>query len=527
MLNFEPKEPMNKTAKYITVFLFPLFFSLSCDEGFDELNTNPVQPTSLDPIYLMNRASLFASHSGNTLPYELAIVQQIVTPNGGVLAGGNYNQDNRTVTLGNWNKYFREVLKHTADVKEKTKDDPGRSNLYQMARILHSYGTMVLTDSYGDIPYTAAGRGFLDGEVTPVYDSQESIYQDILNELDQAVNGLSPEGEIETGDIFYNGNVAQWKKLGNSLMLRAAMRHTKVSPNRAREWAIKAIQAGVMTSNEDNWVIFHDFNYFNALGNTLNATEANNYYLAEPFEQFLTETNDPRLGSIAVRYIGARNGPDQNNALAGNPPEHVTLSRDPQDQMGFPMGYDNASIADVVSQRGLSSFYEFSQVDRTRMAKRDAPIYMVSYSQTLLLVAEAALRGWVSNDVAQLYADAVEADMEQMAEYGPDTAIPALAIEAYLQANPLNMDNAMEEINTQYWVSSFLNGPEAFANFRRSGFPDLAPNPYPGSEINGNFIRRLTYPDSEFSVNNDNIQQALTRQGPDNLDTRVWWDIEE
>src|SRR5690606_20307372 len=126
--------------------------------------------------------------------YELAIVQQIVTPNGGVLAGGNYNQDNRTVTLGNWNKYFREVLKHTADVKEKTKDDPGRSNLYQMARILHSYGTMVLTDSYGDIPYTAAGRGFLDGEVTPVYDSQESIYQDSLNELDQAVNGLSPEG---------------------------------------------------------------------------------------------------------------------------------------------------------------------------------------------------------------------------------------------------------------------------------------------------------------------------------------------
>ena len=75
-------------------------------------------------------------------------------------------------------------------------------------------------------------------------------------------------------------------------------------------------------------------------------------------------------------------------------------------------------------------------------------------------------------------------------------------------------------------MSSFLNGPEAFANFRRSGYPDLAPNPYPGSEINGDFIRRLTYPDSEFSVNNDNVQQAVARQGPDNLDTRVWWDVE-
>src|SRR5690606_22322360 len=186
------------------------------------------------------------SHSSNNLHYELAIVQQIVTPYGGVLAGGNFNQDNRTITLGNWNKYFREALKHTTDVKEKTKDDPSRTNLYHMSRILHSFGAMVLTDSYGDVPYTAAGKGFIEGEVTPAYDSQESIYQDILIEMDQAVNGLSAQGRIETGDIFYNGDVEQWKKLGNSLMLRAAMRHTKVNPDRAREWAIKAIQGGLM-----------------------------------------------------------------------------------------------------------------------------------------------------------------------------------------------------------------------------------------------------------------------------------------
>lgn len=516
---------MKKLAKYIPIAFCMLFFSTSCDEGFDELNINPVQPTSLDPIYLMNRASLFASHSGNNLQYELAIVQQIVTPYGGVLAGGNFNQNNRLYSIGNWNKYFREVLKHTTDVKTKTIEDPSRANLYQMARILHSFGAMVLTDSYGDIPYSAAGKGFLEGEVTPVYDTQESIYLDILNELEQAVNGLSAQGKIETGDIFYNGDAEQWRRLGNSLMLRAAMRHTKVNPDRAREWAIKAIQGGVMESNDDNWVIFHDFNYANAVGNTLNATEANNYYLAAPFEQFLSENNDPRLGSIAVRFIGAENGPDQNNALAGNPPAHVTLSRDPQDQMGFPMGYDNASIEQVVEQRGLSSFYEFSQVDRTRMARRDAPIYLVTYSQTLLLVAEAAARGWVTDDVAGRYSAAIEANMEQMADYGPETAIPASVIEAYLQANPLDMDNAMEEINAQYWVSSFLDGPEAFANFRRSGYPELAPNPYPGSEISGEFIRRLTYPDSEFSVNNDNVQQAVARQGQDNLDTRVWWDV--
>jgi hypothetical protein len=82
----------------------------------------------------------------------------------------------------------------------------------------------------------------------------------------------------------------------------------------------------------------------------------------------------------------------------------------------------------------------------------------------------------------------------------------------------------MEQIGNQYWVASFLNGYEGFANFRRTGYPALTPNPYPGRDISGDFIRRLSYPDAEFSVNNANIQAAVQRQGPDNLDTRVWWD---
>ena len=73
-------------------------------------------------------------------------------------------------------------------------------------------------------------------------------------------------------------------------------------------------------------------------------------------------------------------------------------------------------------------------------------------------------------------------------------------------------------------MASFLNGPEVFANFRRSGFPKLTPNPYPGKEIKGSFINRLTYPDSEISVNKAKLDEAVGRQGADNLDTRVWWD---
>jgi len=99
-------------------------------------------------------------------------------------------------------------------------------------------------------------------------------------------------------------------------------------------------------------------------------------------------------------------------------------------------------------------------------------------------------------------------------------------IDSYIAANPLNLTNAVEEINTQYWVASFLNGPELFANFRRSGYPDLTPNPYPAQDITGDFINRLTYPPAEIAVNQANLQEAVSRMGPDNLDTKVWWDVD-
>ena len=116
--------------------------------------------------------------------------------------------------------------------------------------------------------------------------------------------------------------------------------------------------------------------------------------------------------------------------------------------------------------------------------------------------------------------------MEKMAEYGDNAAIAEADIAEYIAAHPLDLNNALEQINTQYWVSSFLDGPEVWANFRRSGYPALTPNPYPGSELSGDFIRRFVYPDSEYVVNLENVLEANSRQGPDTMDTRVWWDTE-
>jgi hypothetical protein len=154
---------------------------------------------------------------------------------------------------------------------------------------------------------------------------------------------------------------------------------------------------------------------------------------------------------------------------------------------------------------------------------------LVTAAQTNLLLAEARFRGWItSGTAAQYFADGIKAHMDQMALYDVNSAITATARDTYVTANPLTAGNELQQINTQYWIASFLNGPEAFANFRRSGFPALTPNPYgqPNNPDvpNGTFIRRLTYPTSELSVNTDNVNEAIARQGVDKLSTRVWWD---
>jgi hypothetical protein len=382
---------------------------------------------------------------------------------------------------------------------------------------------MILTDTYGDIPFLEAGQGFLSNTVTPKYDAQQAIYANILTELDEASAALDASQARETQEVLYAGDIAKWKRFGYSLLLRAAMRLTKVDAAKAQEYVAKAVAGGVMQSNDDNAIIRHRAPFNNAVGGTLNSTEANNYYLTGTFVDYLKNNNDPRLASIAVRYVGAASGAQQVEARA---------NRDPAVQIGMPMGYDNATIAPIVQAKGLASFYDFSQLDRTRMGNNEAPNFLVTYAQTQLLMAEAVIRGWVQGDAATLYANGIRAHMLQLGlpgqAAGPGNyrgaAIPEAAIETYIQANPLDPAKALEQINTQYWVASFLNGPEAFANFRRSGYPNLPPNPYPGKDISGEFIRRLTYPDAEAAVNSGNIQEAISRQGPDDLETRVWWD---
>jgi len=215
--------------------------------------------------------------------------------------------------------------------------------------------------------------------------------------------------------------------------------------------------------------------------------------------------------------VGAASGPEQVPEIA---------STDPSIQIGMPVGNDDDGAVAAAVNDGLASFYDYSQANRQTIVAPATPMFNVTYAQTSLLLAEAAHRGWINGDAAEFYNAGVRAHMEQLADYPGTPIIAPAAIDAFLTANPLQAGTELQQINEQYWIASFLNGPEAFANFRRSGFPDLAPNPFPGSDlVSENFIRRMTYPSTELDIN-ENIQQAISRQGPDILDTRVWWDIQ-
>lgn len=509
---------MKNIFRYTLLLGTLLIFQTSCDEGFDEINTSKTGAIAIDPAFQLNNAVINCSFPTGSLIYDIGIVQQIISPNSGVLTGANYNQDNRDATDDLWQGYYRNVIRNTRDVIARTSALPERGNLMNMARILQAYAFMVLTDDYGDIPYNEGGTGYSEQIFFPKYDKQEDVYSAIIQELKDASAALNAGGKVETADILYGGNVDQWKKFANSILLRAGMRLSRVNPTKAAQVVADAFAAGVITSNTDNAKMRHDNNYLNPVGNTLNSTEAANFYMTEPFVNYLKSTNDPRLSAIAVRYVGAKSGPEQTTDRQ---------SYDADDQIGMPMGHNNGTITTVAANLGLASFYDFSQVDRRRVAANDAPAYFVTASQTLLLLAEAKERGWVTTGTtaAEFYSSGVRAHMEQLAEYDADSAVDADDIDDYLAANPYDAPNALKQINWQYWVSSLMNGPEAFANFRRSGYPDLAPNPFPGKDISGNFIRRLTYPNSEISVNTTNVNEAIGRMGADNLDTRVWWDI--
>lgn len=526
---------MKSLHKFLLVLCLPaMLLAPACTKDFEDLNTdkNRSGEASGVPEYNFSRAIL--EFTGNSdfsydtwrvnIIYCSMMMQQL--SNATWYAGDKYLQDDGWAS-SYFERAYPDQVKYITDVIRVTKDDAFLSNLHNIARITKVMVFHRLTDIYGDVPYFDAGKGYSDRNFTPKYDAQQEIYLDMLKELDEAAQALDATKAVPgQGDLIYNKGgsanaaqvVASWKKLAYSLMLRLGMRLSKREETTAQTWVEKAYASGVFTSNEDNAYIVHDASggrttvnrVSNILSGEWNAINTpGEASISKTFMDFLKDNDDPRLKYIAM--VPASN------------------SEVPADQLGMPNGFDTNganSPTDISKAPGYpGDLSRYSVLNKNVLLRLNGPTFLLTYAQVELLLAEAAKRGWsVGADAATHYNNGVKAAMEQLAQYSATAVISGADVQAYLTVHPYNDADGYNQINTQYWAACLLDWYEAWANWRRSGYPELTPVNYVGNATGGTIPRRMLYPSSELASNPTHYQEAITRQGTNALTTRVWWD---
>jgi hypothetical protein len=521
--------------KNIKIFLLMSSILLvfgGCDEDFVEVNTDPYAVTDIDPALLFAGAQL--SHLGDW-ETEHTIVQQFVNPhNSGATLAHNFNEDIDNFNNGKWNDSYPDVIKNMVQALYLLEGVTDRPNLRSMIRIWKAQVFMGLADHYADVPYFDAGLAFIGGSeyYYPKYDDDAAIYADLETELREAIADLNPNADYVSADLFFGNNgstptgsaagqVEKWKKVGNSLLLRLGMRYSKLDPSKAASIVSDAFNGGVMTSNDDNVYVTYDGSLFT---NGANGGLVNNnpyfYYAAEPFVDQLKNTNDPRLPFIIATFN------DPADPLGDPNPD-----TDPANQFGVPVGVLNTDLVNPPYRGIRGGGYDYSQMNVNVVASLTAPDFWLTYSEVSLLLAEAAHRGWIGGGEAaaqQYYEDGIRADIERYELYPNASPVSEADIAAFLASPDVayNSTDALELINTQLWIAYIRNGTQAFANFRRSGYPALSPNMF-NNLLNGGFVRRLSYPDYELADNRENYFNAVQAiGGADNLITRVFWDVQ-
>lgn len=502
-----------KYKHLIAIVTLVVAFS-SCTEDFDTLIEDPIALSSnpdgqLSFVQLSMSGDRYYQWRANLI-YSGGFVQHYsgawnVTEFGGRL------KKNDDYAHAFWRRAYSIEMKNLVDIIARTNDIPEKANINAMAKILKVMTGQRLTDLYGDVPYSEAGVGFSEGIVAPRYDRQQDIYMSFFNDLEESFNQLNSNGGTVTGDLFYNGDITKWKKLANTLRLRLGMRLSEIAPADAEQQVKAAVANGVFESNTDNCVMYHGDIAFNGdladyRGNGLaHAFIGNDHadHFSSLLIDFLRAHDDPRLPMIATPKTTS--GVVWGGAI--QPGEELYV--------GVPSGSFQWDVfGGATATSGIQSY----------LKENTTPFLHVSYSETQLLLAEAAHRGWVSGTASDFYNNGVEAGIKQLALYGATEASQG-DINNFLGANPLQTGTELEQISTQLWVTYLFNSIEAYSNWRRTGFPVLDPITVPDSETGGVVPTRLYYPNDELQKNQTNYLEALDRMdGTNDWLNKVWWD---
>lgn len=500
--------------KIILTCLTFCFFFTSCefDKGFEEMNVNP---NSAAQIGVANKITYLQTviaggryeNWRNSMIYNSTIIQHHAENNW--WAGDTYNR-NDDWSFAQWNQAYGIMVKTVEDIQAQLiKEEKGNGPTMGITKILRVFIYHRVTDLYGDIPYSEAGKGYTEGILKPKYDTQQEVYMGMLDELEKAVAMMTADSPIGGADVIFAGNATKWKAFGNSMMLRLAMRLTKADEETAKKWAVKAVAGGTMTSNDHIAAIKHGD------GNSGVRNGHGEVFLADQGSRISTSfmsrmTGDPRKTRLFMRNS------DKNQEAANLIGMKNGLKNDPYtslDGVAIPAAGDTGKYA----------------MASTKMQSLTAPMVLQTYAEVEFLKAEMAIRGWSSGTGKAEYDKGVTAGMKMLSPLFGMTEIANADITTFLAGDGKYNEagtetERWEQAMDQYWIATYFNEYEAYSNWRRSGFPNITATRHPSSYTGGEFMVRMIYPTGE-SVNNEvNYNAAVTNQGADTYTTKLWWD---
>ena len=472
--------------KYLYLLAIAALSFSSCSKELDEVNINPNATENAQPDYLLtgaikNTADAYWS-TANTMNSSLLFVQH--------WSKIQYTEEDRFIFSNSsftslWSTGYSQSITAFNKIIDlgNAQNNP---NYKGVALVLRSWVFLLLTDAYGDVPYTQAGK--ISSFITPAYDKQKDVYFGLLNDLKTAKTALDPAGKTIGGDIIYSGNIARWKKLANSLRLRIALRIADKEPAKSKAVIDEIAAEGdaYISDNADNAQLIYltspQQNPVSALFET-----RDDYRISKTIVDKLFALNDPRLPVYASK----------------------TQTTTPEEYIGVPNGLTNsdASILGFAKTSKPGAYFLLPQ----------APAVIFNYAELLFDRAEAAARGFTTENAADLYKQAITASLKQ---YG----IGDVAITPYLAQASVQYDasNYKKSIGEQKWIALFSEGLEAWAERRRLDYPQLSASV--NTVLNGQIPVRFIYPGTEQSLNGQNYKNAVSSQGADLLTTKLWFD---
>lgn len=537
-----------KIIKYTFVLLVAGMGSNSCTSDFEKLNTQPNAIIASDVnAGLLGQAfaqSQYFGMKGSAGPFQL--YQSLF---GDLYAQYfsntqiNFDSD-RHIQVGGWsNGAWTEFYSATAPQVKFVEDFSAENQMMVENALAKIWKVQVyhrITDYWGPIIYSQFGNA----ENSVPYDPQETIYKNFFTTLDEAVAVLKANpgaSAFASHDQVFDGDGDKWLVFANSLRLRLAMRCKYIDPTLAQEQAEKAVDDGVMMSNDDNAMLLTTNNSRNPYWTI---TDWGEFRMSATMESILKGYDDPRIGEYYSPVVGV----DLN--------EDGTISdaeRDPDGDASFYEGLRNghAKVDIVATLNRVHSDMGVQFLNSGRGGSdTGGSIRVMCAAEVYFLRAEGALEGWDMGGTAQeLYNTGIETSMKER------TAASDSEIAAYISSanTPIPTDDEwgtpassditiafdvggglerqLEQIITQKWLAIYPDGVEAWTEVRRTGYPKLFArlNSENSDVPKDQIMRRLIFVESEYSNNADAVNAAvelpeLVSRGGNKNSTRLWWD---